>query len=229
MIERLNRLEAYFIKFPFLESLATVSALILIMVLTHYIVKFAFFRIVGVFAKKIPFIIREVIHEKELFRKLSLFAPLVVFYIGIAFVPGVSATLITLLQKLSVIGLILIGLNVINFVFSELNDAYTRYDIARSRPIKGYLQVISILLYLLGFIFCISTLLDRSPLVFLSGLGALTAVLLLVFRDTLLSLVAGVQLTTNNLIRVGDWIEMPQFSADGDVIDIALHTVKVQN
>src|SRR6056297_2470098 len=75
----------------------------------------------------------------------------------------------------------------------------------------------------------ISILADRSPVVFLSGLGALTAVLLLVFRDTILSLVASVQIMSNDMIRIGDWVEMPQAHADGDVIDIALHTVKIQN
>jgi miniconductance mechanosensitive channel len=75
----------------------------------------------------------------------------------------------------------------------------------------------------------ITILSDRSPVVFLSGLGALTAVLMLVFRDTILSLVASVQIMSNDMIRIGDWVEMPQANADGDVIDIALHTVKIQN
>jgi miniconductance mechanosensitive channel len=75
----------------------------------------------------------------------------------------------------------------------------------------------------------VAALLDQSPFLFLSGIGAMTAVLLLVFRDTLLSLVAGIQLTNTDLVRVGDWIEMPKYGADGDVIDIALYTIKVQN
>ena len=99
----------------------------------------------------------------------------------------------------------------------------------RTKPIKGYLQVLGILLYLIAGLLIVATLMDRSPLLFLSGIGAMTAVLLLVFRDTILSLVASVQLTSNDMIHVGDWIEMPKFGADGDVIDVALHTVKVQN
>jgi miniconductance mechanosensitive channel len=106
---------------------------------------------------------------------------------------------------------------------------YSSLPRVRERPIKGFLQVAKIVAYLAGLILVISAIMVRSPLIFLTGLGAMTAVLLLVFRDTILSLVAGVQLTSNDLIRVGDWIEMPQFDADGDVVDIALNSVRVQN
>jgi len=84
-------------------------------------------------------------------------------------------------------------------------------------------------LYALTAILMVAALIDRSPLILLSGLGAMAAVLMLVFQDTLLSLVASVQISSNDIVRVGDWVEMPQLNADGDVIDIALHTVKVQN
>jgi miniconductance mechanosensitive channel len=114
-------------------------------------------------------------------------------------------------------------------VLNLVNDVYQRRPDAHSRPIKGYLQVIKILLYGAALVLVTAVVLGRSPLLLLSGFGALAAVLMLVFKDTILSLVASVQLTSNDMIRVGDWIEMPQLSADGDVIDIALHTVKVQN
>lgn len=110
-----------------------------------------------------------------------------------------------------------------------LNELYERLPQARNRPIKGYLQVIKIIVLCGAALIVISILIDQSPLLLLSGLGAITAVLLLVFKDTILSLVASVQLSTNDMLRVGDWIEMPSMHADGDVIDISLHTVKVQN
>jgi miniconductance mechanosensitive channel len=90
-------------------------------------------------------------------------------------------------------------------------------------------QIAKLVLYIVGGIVVVATLIDRSPLIFLSGIGAMTAVLLLIFRDTILSFVASLQLASYDLVRVGDWIEVPQFGADGDVIDIALHTIKVQN
>ncbi len=112
----------------------------------------------------------------------------------------------------------------------SVNDIYGEsYAEARSRPIKGYLQVLSLVAWLAAVVVIVSVLVGRSPVVFLSGLGALAAVLMLVFRDTILSLVASVQIASNDMIRIGDWLSVPQAASDGEVIDIALHTVKVQN
>jgi miniconductance mechanosensitive channel len=117
-----------------------------------------------------------------------------------------------------------------NALLNAINDIYNEsYSEANSRPIKGYLQVVGLAMWIGVAVVVVSILADRSPIVFLSGLGALTAVLMLVFRDTILSLVASMQIMSNDMIRIGDWVEMPQANADGDVIDIALHTVKVQN
>lgn len=108
-------------------------------------------------------------------------------------------------------------------------EVYASTTRAQTRSIKGYVQVGKLGLGLVCAVLVLSILIDRSPLWMLSGLGALSAVLLLVFKDTLLSLVASTQLTSNDMVRIGDWIEMPQSNADGHVIDIALHTVKVKN
>src|SRR5690606_34847378 len=106
---------------------------------------------------------------------------------------------------------------------------YHRKPQSRLRPIRGYIQVAKIAIYIIAALLIIATLIDRSPLILLSGLGAMAAVLILVFQDTLLSLVAGIQISSTDMVRVGDWIEMPALNADGDVIEIALHTVRVQN
>ncbi len=111
-----------------------------------------------------------------------------------------------------------------------VNDIYNEASpLSKSRPIKGYLQVVTLIAYLAAGIVIVSILAGLSPVVFLSGLGALAAVLMLVFRDTILSLVASVQIASNDMIRIGDWVSVPQANTDGDVIDIALHTVKIQN
>jgi len=114
-------------------------------------------------------------------------------------------------------------------VLSAWQEVYAGTTRAQTRSIKGYIQVGRLGLGLICAVLVLSILIDRSPLWMLSGLGALSAVLLLVFKDTLLSLVASTQLTSNDMLRIGDWIEMPQCNADGYVKDIALHTVKVQN
>lgn len=112
---------------------------------------------------------------------------------------------------------------------SALQDMHSASTRAQTRSIKGYIQIGKLILLVICTILVLSILIDRSPLWMISGLGALSAVLLLVFKDTLLSLVASTQLTSNDMLRIGDWIEMPQSNADGFVRDIALHTVKVQN
>ena len=106
---------------------------------------------------------------------------------------------------------------------------YQTFDVSNRRPIKGYIQLIKLFAYILGTISVIAILLGKSPWGLLSGIGAMTAVLMLVFRDTILSLVAGIQISANDLLRKGDWIEMPSMNADGDVIDVALNTIQIQN
>jgi miniconductance mechanosensitive channel len=106
---------------------------------------------------------------------------------------------------------------------------YQERENAQARPIKGYLQLCKILMIIVAAILAISFILDKSPVLMLSGLGAVAAVLMLIFQDTILSLVASIQLNSNNMVKVGDWIVVPSHSVDGDVIEIALHTIKVQN
>ncbi len=117
----------------------------------------------------------------------------------------------------------------LNGVLNLVNELYQRRPDAASRPIKGYVQLMKIALFVGATILMIAVLMEQSPLYLLSGLGAMAAVVMLVFKDTILSLVASVQLTSNDMVRVGDWIAIPALNIDGNVIDIALHTVKVQN
>jgi miniconductance mechanosensitive channel len=158
--------------------------------------------------------------------KLAYLAPILILYHYAHVVPQVLSSPI---QNLGLVCMLWILLAILDDLLDTINDIYQEYEVSTYRPIKGYLQILKIVLYGLGILVTIAILLNRSPWYFLSGIGALTAVLLLVFRDTLLSFVAGIQITYNDMIRIGDWIEMPQFNADGDVIDIALHTVQVQN
>lgn len=124
---------------------------------------------------------------------------------------------------------VLIGLFIVFSILDVLEDIYnTRID-SKDKPIRGLIQVIKIVISIAGVVIIISNMIGRSPLFILSGLGAATAVLLIVFRDSLLGLVAGIQITTNDLLRIGDWIEMPKYDANGDVLEISLNTVKVKN
>ncbi len=162
-------------------------------------------------------------------KRLSNIIPALVLSVGVAAVPGLPEAAVTIVRNVSSGFIVLTLAMALNAFLDIVNHLYQRRPDAGMHPIKGYLQVVKILVYAIATLLIIAALIDRSPLILLSGLGAMAAVLMLVFQDTLLSLVASVQITSNDIVRVGDWIEMPQLNADGDVIDIALHTVKVQN
>jgi len=161
--------------------------------------------------------------------RLANVVPAVVLSAGVAMVPGLPEALVTVVRNVCGAFVVLTLALAVGAALDLANALYQRRPDAASKPIKGYLQVVKIVIFAVAAILMIAALIDRSPLILLSGLGAMAAVLMLVFQDTLLSLVASVQISSNDMVRVGDWIEMPQLNADGDVIDIALHTVKVQN
>lgn len=133
------------------------------------------------------------------------------------------------LERFVSMGWVILTVLLIDRLLSVGVVLYERHPIAKEHPIKGYVQILKIFVYAAGVIIGLAVLLHRSPWVFLSGLGAISAVLLIIFRHTLLSFVASFQIVSQDLFRLGDWIEMPKFGADGEVIDIALHTIKVQN
>lgn len=161
----------------------------------------------------------------RVFSPLAWMAPLLVLHRGLDLFPawGLAG------QRVLSAGLLVAALvGVARFIDAAL-AIYDTTPVSARRPMKGYAQLLKLFLYLVGTVVAVCLLLGTSPWGFLSGIGALTAVLLLVFRDTILSLAASVQLVANDLVRKGDWIEMPAYGVDGDVEDIALHTVKVRN
>ena len=161
--------------------------------------------------------------------RLARIVPTFIIYHGVQTVPHLSPAVVLVTRNVAAAFMILTLVMAIAAALTLVNTIYSRRPEAASRPIKGYLQVVKIILFVIATILILATLSDQSPLLLLSGMGAMAAILMLVFKDTILSLVASVQLTSNDMLRVGDWIEMPELNADGNVIDIALHTVKVQN
>lgn len=168
----------------------------------------------------------------KVLRRLAQVVPSLVVQAGILAVPHLPEAAATVIRNVAVALTVLHTLRVLLAMLDAIHSASESLgavDGAPQRSIKSYIQLGKLVLMLMGGIVILATLIDRSPLILLSGLGAMSAVLMLVFKDTILSFIAGVQLSSNDLLRVGDWIEMPQVGADGDVIDIALNTVKVQN
>jgi miniconductance mechanosensitive channel len=172
----------------------------------------------------------DMLYNEGVFNHLTHLVPAAVAQLMLPLIPHLPGALVTVGRNVLTAYMILLAAMAGSAALSASHLIYqSNEEGGDSRPIKGYVQLAKIVLFLISGVLIVSVLIDRSPLLLLSGLGAMTAVLLLVFKDTLLSLVASVQIASNDMVRVGDWIEMPQLSADGDVIDIALHTVKVQN
>ncbi len=167
--------------------------------------------------------------EHKVFGRLAQIIPAIIVSAGVELVPGLREADEAVVRNVTGAYMILVIILTLTAALSAANHVYESRPIARDRPIKGFVQLAQVATYILGAILVIAALIDRSPVILLSGLGAMTAVLLIVFKDTLLSLVASLQLTGQDMIRVGDWLEVPQFGADGDVIDVALYTVTVQN
>ena len=165
----------------------------------------------------------------NVFGRLVQVVPALIVFVSLPFVPGLPEQGAQLIRNVAMGYMVLMLTLALTAMLSAASAIYAALPVAKERPLKGFVQLLQIVVWILGGVLIIAVVLDRSPLLLLSGFGAMTAILLLVFKDTILSLVASVQLTAQDMVRVGDWIEMPQFGADGDVVDVQLHTVKVQN
>lgn len=168
-------------------------------------------------------------YEQSIVHRLSNIVPALILSSGVDLVPGLPPAAVAVVENVCRAFIVLTIALAIGGALKQANRLYEQRPDAHLKPIKGYLQVLEIAVYALATILMLATLIDRSPLILLSGLGAMAAVLLLIFQHTLLSVVASVQISSNDILRVGDWVEIPELNADGDVIDIALHTVRVQN
>jgi miniconductance mechanosensitive channel len=167
--------------------------------------------------------------ENKVAHYVSILVPVMVFYEGISIVfedfPALSALLITLCDIYFVLTIIWIAV-VLTKVGADLIKTKPAF---RDKPIDSYVQVMRILLYIVGVVALFSNLTGKSPVAFFTAMGAISAVLLLMFKDVIMGMVASIQITTNDMLRIGDWITMPKYGADGDVLAINLTTVKVQN
>jgi miniconductance mechanosensitive channel len=214
---------------PLLPPGVGLLALLVAAVIINLIVKQVLIRSVRAFAKRSSITWDDALVTHNVFGRLVQVVPALIVFIGVPLVPGLPEGVMQLMRNVAMGYMVLMMTLALTAMLSAANTIYAALPIARDRPLKGFVQLVQIVVWVLGGVLIVATVLDRSPLLLLSGFGAMTAILLLVFKDTILSLVASVQLTAQDMVRVGDWIEMPQFGADGDVVDVQLHTVKVQN
>jgi miniconductance mechanosensitive channel len=163
-------------------------------------------------------------------QRVALLLPTVLAFLLVSLAPDDDPDVIVGAQRVLLAIVVLVSVFVISALLNAADEIYeAHYDPTRNRPIKGYLQIINTLVFLGGAVIIVAILADRSPLVLLGGLGALTAILLLVFQDTITGFVASVQLQNYDVVRQGDWIEAADYGADGEVVDVTLHTVKILN
>jgi miniconductance mechanosensitive channel len=229
MNEQLNAWREWLQANSVMGSLVACTALLLAAWLTNFIVKRIIVRSALRMLRTQKLDMEAQVRNSGIIRRLANICPALVLIIGVRLIPGLPPMLVQVVANVGSAFIVLSTALAIGLMLDIAITLYNHRPNAHLRPIKGYLQVVKIAIYVLSAVLIVAVLVDRSPLILLSGLGAMAAVLMLIFQDTLLSLVASVQISSNDIVRVDDWIEMPQLNADGYVIDIALHTVKVQN
>jgi len=192
---------------------------------SYFVLKLIIVKLIGMYLSRRRKEWESIFKRHKTFNVIPSLLPLVILYIGaenLRNVPKIiENTLLAFITWAITLGIVR--------VIRTLHAFYRRNPATSRNSITGYIQFLNIIIYLIGIVVAVCVFLDKSPLVFLSGLGALTAVLVLAFRETIMSLMAGLQISVNNLIRKQDWIEAPAFGADGDVVDITLHVVKIKN
>ncbi|MDA3891759.1 MAG: mechanosensitive ion channel [Salinivirgaceae bacterium] len=214
------------------DNINTITIVIVILLLSFIadiIAKHIIIRVISGLVKHSKNKWDDIIHKRKVFNRLAHFAPALVIHWSVDFALKENPELAKFIQNTIYIYMTVIGTIVINLFFKALNEIYLYSPISKNRPIKGYVQLVNIFVFFIAVILIISFLTGSSPGKLLAGLGALAAVLMLVFKDTILGLVASVQLSANNMVKIGDWISMPSQKADGTVLEITLNTVKVQN
>ena len=213
----------------YLADFSSLIAILFTSVIVYYIAKFIINKFLEKLVEKSSSKWDDHLYEQKVFTRLALMLPALVLQVSLA--PSISDYPIAI--RYIELGLHLYMTFVILIVMvSFLNAVYHIYgelDISVSKPIKGYVQIGKIITYLVGGIAMISVLIGQSPLPLLAGLGAMSAVIMLIFKDSILGFVAGVQLSSNKMLHIGDWITMPKYNTDGTVFDISLATVKVRN
>ena len=169
-----------------------------------------------------------ILRQRTLNHLVHLAPALVIYVLTPIALESLDSTIAVVRGALQIYMLVILML-VLDSVLNAVEVIYQGFRASREIPIKGFIQVLKMVVYFLTAVFIISILLNKTPVYLLSGIGALAAVMMLVFRDSILGFVAGIQLAANRMVSVGDWVEMPKYGADGDVLEVALTTVKVQN
>jgi miniconductance mechanosensitive channel len=204
-------------------------AILVLAWIANFIAKRIILSILHAIAKRSKTTWDDILFERKVFNRLSQIAPAAVIYHSVTLPLAGYPGFMDFVQTLCSVYMVIVSLMVMLAFLDAVHDIYQTLPVSKERTIKGYLQVAKIIFYVIAIIIVISILSGVPATNLFTGLGAMAAVLMLVFKDTILGLVASIQLSANDMLKPGDWIEMPAKKADGTVIDISLTTVKVQN
>ncbi|MBI9077697.1 MAG: mechanosensitive ion channel [Desulfatibacillum sp.] len=212
-----------------LTRIIVTLAVIILSVLAFYIARHVANTIIPRLKQATKTTLDDVLVEHKVFRRLALLAPALVVHFSVPLVCAGYPHAQAVAQGGVRLYFIVAGMLVITAFVNALHAVYQTLNVSKEIPLTSIVQVVKIAIFFVAVILCISVIFNKTPVYFISGLGAMTAVLLLVFKDPLLGFVAGIQLISNKMLKHGDWIEMPKYGADGDVVEITLTTVKVRN
>ncbi|MDI5898764.1 mechanosensitive ion channel family protein [Flavobacterium yafengii] len=213
----------------YLKLLTLIFVLFIISFLSWYLTKIVIVRFVHKIFLKTKVVWDDVLIEKKVFEKIAYLVPAFIIVLVAPYIFGDFPTVIEYVIILSNIFIIIVIIRSAIILLSVFDEIVSNTLILKDKPITSYIQVLKIVVYFIGGILVLSLLLGKSPFYFLGAMGAMTAILLLIFKDTILGFVASIQMSVYDMARVGDWISMPKYDADGDVMSINLNTVKVQN
>lgn len=213
----------------FISETISLLTLLLIAILVYIFVVYLVKKIIHSFINKSSSKKDDILIKNNVFKRLCLLIPAYMIrhfiVVAVPSYPTLSSTIILFTKIYEVF----IYSRVLDAILTTLNDIYDTYEISKSKPIKGFIQVMKIIIYIICILLVIAILTNKQLSNILIGLGTLSAVLMLVFKDPILGFVGGLQLTVNDMLRIGDWIVMDKSKADGEVLEIGLTTVKVQN
>lgn len=208
--------------------------LLLIILLTIGIDYVCRYFVLGMFrrlAEKTKNTLDDLIIERKIINKIIHIIPAILVYqlLPLAFPQEEMPNTLHILEKCCLVYAIAVSLRFINASLNLIHEIYSKKESLKNKPLKGFIQIIQVITFFIGMILIVSVAIDKSPVSLFAGLGASAAILMLVFKDTILGFVAGIQLSANNMLRAGDWITMNKYGADGTVIEVTLNAVKVRN
>ncbi len=213
----------------YLQIAIHVCILAVITVLVHIMTRKIILRAVIKLARSTKSHYDDYFVHRGLFKRLAMFAPALVIYIAIGLIFRDFPVLLEVLKKLTAIYFVAIAIWAFNAFASAIQDIYNQHEYSKERPIKGYVQGVQLIVILIAVLIIISIIFNVKLTAIFAGLGAIAAVLILVFKDTILGFVASIQLSANKMVKIGDWITMPSHNIDGNIIEMTLNTVKIQN